>query len=136
MAQNNPAKDIRDKLIADGVTTPLFISSEPKTPNAVITLYNTSEYEPPSPRFLLDFSTLQIRSRANNYETAYNNLLEIFNLLVGSPPFTQNTTIYTGIIAMTNIFEIGRDDNDRRILAFNLRMFVEPASDGQHRRSI
>jgi len=135
MAQNNPAKDIRATLVTDGVTTPIYISSEPANPDVVITIYNY-QGDAPNPKFLLDFPQLQVRSRANDYETAYNNLLEVYDLLIGRPAFTVSTTRYTGILANTNIFEIGRDDNERRILAANFRLFVEPASDGQYRQVI
>lgn len=137
MPQNNPAKDIRATLVDDdGVTTDIFIASEPSSPDECITLYNTAGGEAPSPKFLLDFPGLQVRSRANSYETAYANLLEVFDLLVGRAAFIKNTTRYTGIIALTNIFEIGQDENERRILAVNLKLFVEPANASQHRSAI
>lgn len=135
MAQNNPAKDIKTVLVSDGVTTPIYIGSEPASPDEVITLYNLAG-DAPSPKFLLDFPGLQVRSRANAYTTAYDNLLEVFNLLLGRAAFTESTTRYTGIIALTNIFEIGTDSNDRRILACNFKLYVEPASVSQHRQSV
>ena len=134
MAQNNAAKDIREKLIADGVITPIYYSSEPNTPDAVITLYNTGG-EAPSPKFLMDSPSLQARSRANDYETAYNNLQEVFDLLLGRPAFTINTTLYVGIWASTGITEIGRDDNERRLLVCNFRLITQPALVSQHRKS-
>lgn len=136
MAQNNPATDIRATLISDGVTTPIYIGSEPTTPDECITLYNTAGGENPSPKFLLDFPGLQIRARANDYVTAYTNILECFDLLLGRPAFTKNTTRYTGIIALTGIFDMGTDENDRRLLACNLKLYVEPASVSQHRQTI
>lgn len=135
MAQNNIGKDIREVLIADGVTTPIYIASEPSTPDAVITLYNTGG-EAPNPKWLLDFTGLQARSRANDYETAYDNLQDVFDLLLGRPAFTQNTTRYTGILASSGIMDIGRDDNERRILVCNFRLIVEPALSTQHRKSL
>ena len=135
MTQYNPARDIRETLINDGVTTPIYIGSEPMSPDVVITLYNY-QGEAPSPKYLLDIPYLQVRSRANDYETAYNNILEVFNLIVGRSAFNINTTRYTGILANTNIFELGQDDNERRILAANLRLFVEPTSTTQHRKSL
>jgi hypothetical protein len=137
MTQNNPAKDIRDTLVNDdGVTTAIYIGSEPSTPDECVTLYNTSGDEPPSPKYLLDHPGLQVRSRANSYETAYTNILQVFDLLVGRAAFTKNTTRYTGIIALTNIFDLGQDENRRRILVCNLKMFVEPAAGSQNRKSI
>ena len=135
MAQNNPALDIRETLIADGVTTSISIGMEPPTPHDVITIYNTSG-EAPSPKFLLDFPGLQVRSRSTDYITGYNNLLEVFNLLIGRPAFTLNTTRYTGILAMTNIFELGEDKSARRLFACNFKLFTEAESGTQHRKPI
>lgn len=136
MAQNNPAKDIRDTLVNDdGVTTPIYIGSEPASPDDVITIYNTGG-DAPSPKHLLDYPTLQVRSRANTYVDAYDNLLEVFDFLLGRSAFTKNTTVYTGIVATTSIFEVGSDDNERRILAANFKLFVEPAYSSQNRKSL
>jgi len=135
MSQNNPASDIRTQLIADGVTTPIFTGGEPKSPNEVITIYNTSE-EPPSPKFLLDFPGLQVRCRSTSYDAAYAILLGVFDILVGRPPFVVSTTRYTGVMATTNILEIGRDENDRRILVFNLKLITEAQKGTQHRKAL
>lgn len=133
MAQNDPATDIKAVLIADGVSTPIVVSSEPKKPNAVITLYNTPG-DPPDPKFLIDYPGLQIRSRATTYTEAYDNILEVYDLLLGRGPFTQSTTRYTGIIADTGIAEIGWDKSNRRILVCNLKLFVEPLFVAQNRK--
>lgn len=136
MTQNNPAFDIRDLLInVDSVSTPIYVGQEPASPDTCLTIYNTS-FDAPSPKFLLDNAGLQIRSRSASYNTAYSNLLAVFDLLVGRSAFTRNTTRYTGVLAATNIFELGKDSNERTLLAVNLRMFVEPASGSQHRQSI
>ena len=135
MAQSNAALDIKTTLVADGVYIPIFVGSEPPKPDDVITLYNTVGATP-NPKFLLDEPTIQLRIRSGSYNTAYTNLLGVFNLLHGRPAFTVTGTRYVGLIATSNIFEIGKDEKDRTLLAFNMRLIVEPALGTQHRQSI
>jgi hypothetical protein len=79
---------------------------------------------------------VQIRSRATTQTTAYNNLLEAFNILVGKSSFVKNTTRYTGILSQTNMFSLGLDEKNRYMWAVNLRLYVEPAADGQNRTAL
>ena len=135
MTQNNPAFDVREKLISDGVVTPIFISKEPADPFDCITLHNLSS-SAPNPKYLLDNPGLQVRSRATSYYQAYHNAQEVFNYLLGCPSFTQNTTLYTGIWATTGILDIGSDENDRFIVVFTLRLTVEPLKVTQYRTQL
>lgn len=136
MTQLSPAKDIKDLLVNDdGVITPIFISSQPTTPDTVITLYNVSG-DPPNAKFLLDFPHLDIRSRSASYETAYANLLQVVNLLLGRSPFVKNTTRYTGIWAKTSIFDLGWDESNRRLLGCNFRLAIEPLFVSQNRKQL
>lgn len=136
MAENNPAFDIRDTLINDdSVTTPIYIGQLPVDIDECIVIYNTAG-EIPSPKFLLNYPGLQVRSRANTYATAYVNIQEIFELLLGRPSFIKNTTRYTGIWAKTGVFELERDTNERVSLAFNLMLITEPALGTQYRKSL
>jgi hypothetical protein len=136
MTQYNPSKDLRDYLIANGVTTDIFINQEPTDPIDCITIYDTSEQSNPNPKFLIDYPSLQIRSRSSLYETAYANLLEIFDLLHGVDGFTENTTNYISIIASTNIFSLGNDDNDNNILVCNFNIISEPQYTSQNRKQL
>ena len=134
MTQNNASYDLRDYLINDaGVSLNIFVSKEPDTPIECVTLYNYSDSDP-DPKFRIDYPSIQVRSRATTYETAYNNALTIFNKLVGIGQFTKNTTKYTGIFAKTSIFDIGIIENDNFVCGFNLRLIVEPTDGGQHRQ--
>jgi hypothetical protein len=135
MTQLSPANDIKDLLVADGVTTTMFVSSQPTTPDTVITLYNVAG-DPPSAKFLLDSPHLDIRSRSDSSETAYANLLEVFNLLLGRASFVKNTTRYTGIWAKTSIFDLGWDENNLKLLGCNFRLAVEPLFVAQNRKQL
>ena len=132
MSQNSPSNDLSEVLADEGVTTDIFVNFMPDTPNNCLVLYDTS-YNPSNPKYLLDEPGVQIRSRATTQTTAYNNLLEAFNILVGKPAFVKNTTRYTGILSQTNVFNLGLDEKDRYKWAVNLRLYVEPAAAGQNR---
>lgn len=135
MSQNSPANDLETEMFYNGVNIDMFVNFMPDTPNNCLVLYDTS-YNPSNPKYLLDEPGVQIRSRATTQTTAYNNLLTAFNVLVGKPAFTRNTTRYTGIIAQTNMFSLGLDEKNRHIWAVNLRLYVEPAFDLQNRTAL
>lgn len=135
MSQNSPSNDLSVVLQDEGVTTDIFVNFMPNTPNNCLVLYDTS-YNPSNPKYLLDEPGVQIRSRATTQTTAYNNLLQAFNLLVGKSAFVKNTTRYTGILSQTNLFSLGLDEKNRYLWAVNLRLYVEPEADGQNRISL
>lgn len=136
MTQTSTAKDIRDYLIAQGVTTDIFINLEPSTPINCITIYTTGSWNEPNPKFLIDYPTIQIRSRATTDETCFNNLLEVFDILHGVTSFTQNTTKYTGIQASTSITNLEIDKNDNRIKFVNFNLITEPEYNIQNRKQL
>ena len=137
MARLSTAKDIVDLLLdVDSISTTIVASNEPESPDTVVTIYNTSSSDAPNPKYLIDKPSIQIRSRSKSYATAYSNLQEIFDALLGRGSFTSNTTVYTGIWANTGIFDMGQDDNSRHILAVNMRLTAEPVYDSQHRSAI
>lgn len=137
MAQNSPAEDIRSLLVnTDGITTPIYINFEsPSSTEDNITLYDLPGEEP-NPKFLLDFPRIQARSKASNFVNAYDNLLEVFDKLLGRSAVTINTTRYTGIWAVTNILQLGKNDTDRYLVAVTFRLAVEPAEVSQNRKAL
>jgi hypothetical protein len=128
MATNAPSLDVKAMLVASGVTTAIYVSKEPTfTGTPILTIYDTGG-EAPSPKFILDFPSIQIRSKAKTYVVAYANLLQCVDLLNGRTPETKNTTRYTGILATTGIMQIGVDENENPILVVNFKLFTENAS--------
>ncbi len=125
---NPPSKDIRQKLIDAGVSSSiLFIGQEPDSPDGVMTIYDTLG-DPANPRWLIDEPTFQIRSRSVSYETAYNQLLNARDILLGLPKTTISGTKYIGIWTKTDIASLQRDEEDRVILIVNFRMVRELSS--------
>jgi len=137
MTQKNVCFDIRQYLINQGITEPIFIDKEPPTPNLCVTLY-TNSFNAPNPKFLLNEPSIQIRVRANPLEHSqgYDLIQAIYDKLLGVPPFVLNTTRYTGILAESDIMSLGRDDRDRVIFVGNLRLFVEPLKTNQNREQL
>lgn len=142
MTQFSPSRDIMEQLVIDGISTALFVGSEPDGPNQsgqdineCITLYDTS-LEPPSPKFLIDNVGIQFRSRGIDYNDTFKNLLAVFNKLAGRPAFTINMTRYTGFFPQTSVFLIGRDESNRWLFAFNARVTLEPQADSQYRQAL
>ena len=135
MSQNSPSNDLSVVLNEEGVTTDIYVNFMPNTPNNCLVLYDTS-YNPSNPKYLLDEPGVQIRSRGTTQTTAYNNLLEAFNVLVGKSSFIKNTTRYTGILSQTNMFSLGLDETNRYMWAVNLRLYVEPAANGKNRTAL
>ena len=137
MAQLPPSYDIRDILVTvDSVSTPIYIDREPVSPDECITIYNSGSWQASNPKYLVNYPSIQIRSRANTATLAYNNLLEVFDHILGRAALTRNTTRYVGFYSETDIFELGRDDNNRALYAANFNLVTEPASVSQHRSSI
>ena len=126
---NSPSKDMRQKLIDEGVSSSiLFIGQEPDSPDTVITIYDTLGMMPANPRWLIDEPTFQIRSRSVSYETAYSQLLNARDILLGLPKTTISSTKYIGVWTTTDIASLQRDEEDRVILIVNFRMVRELSS--------
>lgn len=134
---NAPSEDIKDILVTAGIGvfgTDLFIGREPTQPNDCITIYDTGGGEP-NPKWLQDEVTIQIRSRAEDYQTAYTNIYNARDKLLGRPAEVVNTTNYIGFWATTDIMAIEKDKKERSILVVNFRIVREPAT-GDFRQSL
>jgi len=136
MAQNNAAEDIRQVLLDEGITTPIFIEQESDTLATCITLYNTLG-QASNAKFLIDYPQMHVRVKDIRNSDAFNKAQELFDLLVGKTNFTVGTTKYVVIQAITSIFSLGKTEDLRHFLAgFNLRLVVVPEYVSQHRKAI
>lgn len=123
---NAPIVDVKQILVDNLISSSIiFLSSEPDKPDTVITLYDTGG-EPPNPKWLLDFPSIQIRSRAKSYATAYANIINARDILLGKDKLTVNSTKYIGFVASGDIMMMPRDDEDRNILVVNFNITREP----------
>ena len=100
----------------------LFVSKEPTSPNAVVSIYDTGGLEPASSTEKNEFPTVQVRARSTTYILAYSMLDEIKNVLHKFANQTVNSTLYQGIWASSDIIPLGYDANDRPILVLNFRI--------------
>lgn len=126
----NPSSvDLKDYLetsaAATGLVfnTDLFVSEEPNTPDAVVTLYDTAG-EPPQAGFKYDKPYLQarIRSPRQDSQAGYATAESVKDALHGLTNVTINGTRYIGIWAMGDIHQLEWDENDRTIFTINFRI--------------
>lgn len=128
------SQDTRQILIDNGISSSLiFLGQEPDTPNTVITIYDTGG-DAPNPKWLLDFPTIQIRSRSKQYQTAYSNLINCRDIILGIDKLVVSTTTYVGFQQSTGVLGLGKDEKDRYMLSINFNVTREPAS-GNNRQS-
>ena len=130
----NVGNDIRDMIIADGETMDVFIGTEPDLPDEAVTIYMLPG-QAPDPKFILNYPRLQIRVRARDYETAYNTAYRMLDDLVGRDPQIVNSSMYTAIYGVSDVFYLDKDTKNRFIFAFNIRLVVE-ANTSSNRKSL
>lgn len=125
---NSSAEDISSVLASAGLGltegTNLYISREPDSPAAVVTLFDTGGSEPSSGTEKNEFPTIQVRVRGTvmNYETAYDLIDSIKSTLHNLASQTINSTKYIGVWASSDIIALGYDASDRPILTLNFRI--------------
>jgi len=127
---NSSAEDIATILetssAGTGLTvgTDLFVSREPDTPDAVVSVFDTGGGEPSSGIERYDFPTVQVRVRGDkmDYENAYVTMESIKTALHKYANQTVNGTKYIAIWASSDIFSLGYDENDRPLLTLNFRI--------------
>ena len=118
---------IADNIPSSIAGTNIFANKEPANPNNCITVYDTPAGEQ-NPKWAVDEEMIQIRCRHTDYETGYELLERIKNLLAGTKEFNIDDTMYVGIWATTNITFLENDDQDRAIMTVNFRIIRKPGS--------
>lgn len=123
---NPPSEDIKDFLIDGAVGTfgiDIFISKEPTTPHACVTVFDTGG-ENPDAHLVYDKPTVQVRVRGakGSYEAAFVTAQAVRAALHGQANVVKNGTTYIGVWAVGDIMFIGYDDNDRPLLTINFRI--------------
>lgn len=113
-------EDVRDYLVAGGITTPIYGGTMPNLPDKLIALYDTTGYQPERAmgRIAADKRNLQVLVRDLKAVDAEALSRTIFNLLdrfVG----VLGTTRYDAILGKHTPFSIGADENNRRTFSCN-----------------
>lgn len=103
----------------------ISVGTEPAQPEQAITLYDTGGgVDQPDAQFY--DPTMQIRVRAKGYPEGFDKATQIRDLLILPTAKIIDAFLYTGFWIFTDVAMIGKDDNDRCIFTFNLRLMREP----------
>lgn len=134
MPLNSPATDISSFLQAQGVGTEgtdLFIGLEPDEPDFVISIFDIPGF-PPNPKYLRDEPSIQVRVRGNknNYDTAWQKMQEIKDVMLGAQPQLLNGTDYVLFVLATDPMSLGRDESSRPLIISNWNLVREMQSGG------
>ncbi len=120
---NSPSEDIKDILEQSSVgtlATDLFISKEPDSPDACVTIFDTSGQDPAT-WANLDYPSVQVKVRGERYEylNAWAKGKEVKDALHGLTNETWNGTRYIQIVQEGDIFFLGYDGKQRPLLTLN-----------------
>ncbi len=127
---NSPARHIATLLEASSVGlglalgTDLFIAEELDSPDSIVTVYNTGGFAPQSNYEYLK-PTVQVRVRGaknTSSETSYTTAENIIDALHGVYEQTVSGTRYVQILALGDIFSLGKDENNRFIYTVNFEI--------------
>lgn len=128
----SPAHDIAVLLNDNGYGTfpysagwGIAIGTEPSRPDDVITLYDTGGGVDQPDAELYD-PTMQVRVRSRSYTDGYTKASDVRDFLILPTSREVGNFLYTGFWIFTDVAMIGRDDNDRFVFTFNLRLMREP----------
>ena len=124
---NSPAHDTALYLAAQGVGAfggdaqwSIHVGTEARTPDDVITVYDTGGEGADTDGQDIDRPALQVRVRGASYADAFDKHEEIRDLLVVDTPITMTTSTMR-FREKPDVLSIGRDDNNRHILTANYR---------------
>lgn len=117
---SSPADDIAASILAGaGITA--YVGTEPPEPDTCVTLYDTGGdgelayrgYENP---------TVQVRVRSFDYAAGYALAVQIRDMLVTERRIVTAEYVYSGFWLVSDVAKIGRDDKNRELFTFNLRI--------------
>lgn len=125
---NSPCEDIKDILEDESALglefgTNLFISEMPMTPDQCVVLYDTGGFNS-EVNYIYERPTVQIRVRGNRgvYDSTYDLIKDIKDLLHGLTNEEINSARYIGIWIEGDVLSLGYDDNQRIMFSVNLRI--------------
>ena len=124
---NSPAVDIAGILATAGVgtiSTDLFVSEQPKTPDECVTVFDTGGF-PPESNYVYRKPTVNVRVRGKR--GGYRNAYAVAKSIVDALHDKTNEDIDSAnrIIAiwcMGDIIALGKDDDERPLLSVNFRI--------------
>lgn len=123
---NSTAQDIKDILVADGIGTfgtDLFVSLEPSSPDACVTVFDSGGFDSEA-NYVYDRPTVMVRIRGDvfGYQAAWTKAESVKNSLHGLTNETHNGTRYVGIWCVGDIGFLEYDGENRPIFSVNFRV--------------
>lgn len=106
---------------AAGDAWSVFVGEEPALPDNTITLYDAGGGEP-----FVDIDlrqpVVQVRVRSRTYMSAYAKQVEVMRILGALVQEAYLESYFIGVWQTTDVFPLGRDDNDRVRLTVTYRV--------------
>lgn len=131
---NLTSEDVRDMLLSSGAAldlvfgTSLHIGSMPDSPNACVSIYDTSGGDPDGNRaYFRPHIQVRVRGAVGGYRAAGMLARTIQEYLKQRHNETWNSTTYVGIWGMGDILFVGNDEKNRPIFTANFRLQREAA---------
>lgn len=121
--------DVRNYLIAQGVTDTVKIGALPLTPDVVVAVI-ASGGSPPrvamGPTVLQRELSVQVLSRAaqDGYQACETLALQVHTILLTVGPVTLNGTVYRLIEAVDEPAYLGTDENERPMFSANYDLVI------------
>lgn len=129
----NPATvDVKDILESSesgtGLTfgTDLFISFEPDSPDAVVTLYDSGGWAPDAHDYQKPTIMARVRGPKGGYATGYATARAVVDALHERNNETWNGTRYIGIWQEGDVLFLEYDDSRRPVFSVNFRVHRTP----------
>jgi hypothetical protein len=129
---NSAALDVKDMLddASGGAAvgtfgTDLFVSREPASPDAVVTVYDTGGFPPdPNAGIGLQYPTVQVRVRGvkGGYTAASVKARAVHDALHGVTEASWNGSRYLWVFGQQDPMFLGYDESDRPLFAQNFRL--------------
>lgn len=136
MAVVTPAEHMKNLLVTKGYVFggsgdwALYIGGLPaSTPIRVIGLYDSGGKDP-NPKWLLDYPSVQIRTRGgvNDYAIAFQQARRARDLILGVSSYdAPNGDRIVMANAIGDVAYMGKDDSARPEFSFNFALIIEPA---------
>ena len=113
----------------------IHIGEFPNNPNKVVMIAETGG-EPPNPKWLLDFPTIQttIRGVPSTYELKWAEARIVKDLLLGIDSQTIHGDRWVAINLGSDLAYIGHDEKFRPMFSINFRLIIEPQASDQTQR--
>jgi hypothetical protein len=106
---------------------PIWIGRMPEAPDNAIYIADTGGVSSEA-KWLLDYPTITIIIRAQDYQAGYEKTKEIKDVLHSLPSQDLNGDRWVSCLIIGDINYVGMSDRDRPSFTLNFRLIIEPAN--------